>query len=323
MRAWAIKLGSGGVCVPFCEKHSIVGVGWHNVSATTLATADLASLRLHVGEVCRDAYGDDRRKISFASGQLYSFARVCAPGDFVIYYDPPKKHVRVARVTSDVAYRDFELSDRTDIWHYRKVELSPHAIPIVEFYGGLKGRLLGPRMSFWGLPDPDAVRVLFSGERVERATDPEIEAAYGALRDLLIRRAETLTADDWEWLVVDYFKAQGAHVDERRVGGSHAVIDLEARFDHGELGDQLWRVQVKRLRGPVDWPQIEEDWSHAGNDDFVFCYVSVSGFTPEARKREEEEEGLHLLEARDFVRFLLSGKLRPRLREKLRLPFGA
>ena len=47
--------------------------------------------------------------------------------------------------------------------------------------------------------------------------------------------------------------------------------------------------------------------------------MSVYGFTPEAEAKAEDE-GIRLLEARDFTRYLLSGKIRERLREKLALP---
>jgi predicted Mrr-cat superfamily restriction endonuclease len=320
MRAWAIKLGTAGICVPFCEKHGIIGVGWRSVDGAVLASSDRDGLHKHIAEACR-WYGGDRQKIGQAVGQLYRFARVCAVGDFVLYYDPPKKHVQVARVTSGPLFRDFETQDAIDIWHYRKVDLVCSPIPIVEFYGGIKGSLLGPKSSFWEIHDAEAVELLSLGKdpHTERAGDPELQATYATLRNLLVRRVEALDAQDWEWLVVDYFKAQGAHVDERHVGGSRAVLDLEARFDHGELEDEVWRVQVKRHKAPVTWEQIEKDRDHAGEDEFTFCYVSVLGFTDDARRRANEER-VQLREAGDFARFLLSGKLRPRLRERLKLP---
>src|ERR1019366_3525472 len=136
---------------------------------------------------------------------------------------------------------------------------------------------------------------------------------------LVVKRAEALDEKDWEWLVADYFKAQGAHVDERRVGGTGAVIDVEARFSRGELGEEVWRVQVKRYQDrQIDWPAIEKDFEHAG-EDAQFCFVSVYGFTPEARARAEAED-IRLMEAGDFTRFLLGGKIRDRLRQKLKLP---
>jgi hypothetical protein len=150
------------------------------------------------------------------------------------------------------------------------------------------------------------------------APDPDLEAAYRQLQTLVIRRAEALNEQDWEWLVVDYLKAQGAFVDERLVGGSRPIIDAEAVLDHGELGKEVWRVQVKRYQGrPVDWPEIEADYRNAG--DANFCYVSVFGFTEQARQSADDEE-IRLMEAGDFVRFLLGGKLRPRLPDKLRFP---
>lgn len=317
-RAWAIKLGSSGRCVPFCEKHGIVGVGWKDVDAAVLRGSDRDAIWAHVAKVCA-WYGGDRRAISAAAGQLYRFAQECQVGDYVLYYDPPRKHVRVGRIVSPLEYRTFDLADDNDIWHYRRVALSPTPIPILDFYGGLKGKLLGPRMSFWHLHDAEAAGLLFAEGRVERVTDPELSSAFSVLQDLLVARARALTAEDWEWLVVDYLKAQGAHVDERRVGGSRSIIDVEASFDHGEFGEELWRVQVKRYEGrAVDWPEIEGDYLHVG--DARFCFVSVFGFTELAIRRAAEED-VRLLEAGDFARFLLSGKLRTRLQERLRLPF--
>jgi hypothetical protein len=108
-------------------------------------------------------------------------------------------------------------------------------------------------------------------------------------------------------------------VDERKVGGAGAVIDVEARFPRGELGEEVWRVQVKRYQDKqIDWPAIEKDFQHAG-EDAKFCFVSVYGFTPEAEAKADEE-GIRLMEVGDFTRFLLSGKVRDRLREKLALP---
>ncbi len=320
-RAWAIKLGSAGRCVPFCERHGIVGVGWRHVDAEVLASADHGELWEHVRDQCA-WYGGDRRKIGVATGQLFRFARECREGDYIVYYDPPRKHVRIGRVASPIQFRDFELEppdSEIDIWHFRRVELAPEPIPVLDFYGGLKGKLLGPRLSFWELHDAEAVAMLFHEGRVERVSDPELQQSYEALRDLLVLRSQSLTAEDWEWLVVDYLKAQGAYVDERKVGGSRAVIDVEASFDHGELGEELWRIQVKRYEGrQVGWEEVEADFRHAG--EASFCYVSAFGFTDEARERADAE-GVRLLEAGDFARFLLSAKMRPRLREKLRLPF--
>ena len=321
-KAWAIKLGSAGICVPFCEKHGIVGVGWSTVDSKVLASADRDELWAHVAEVC-DWYEGDSRKIGSAAAQLYKFAQVCSVGDIVVYYDPPSKHVRICRVVSEILSRDFEPDVDIDIWHFRKVEYLGSPVPIVDFYGPLKGSVLGPRMSFWSLGDSAAALDLVArGEQpaLHEAPDDDLTAAYERLAQLICVRAQSLDASGWEMLVADYFKAQGAHVDALQVGGNQAVIDLEARLFHGELGDTVWRVQVKRYQDQaVDWPLIEKDWKHAG--DAEFCFVSVFGFTPEAR-RKADDVGVRLLEATDFTNFLLSGRVRPELRQKLRLPFG-
>ncbi|MEI6807584.1 MAG: restriction endonuclease [bacterium] len=317
-RAWAIKLGSGGCCVGFCERHKIVGLGWFDVDHTVLANAERSALARHVTDVCK-WYETDRQRGN-ATGQLYRFARNCSTGDYVVYYDPGKKHVRVCRVTSDVRRRDFDLSDKADIWHFRQVEYVGEPIPILDFYAVLKGRLLGPRMSFWELRPFDTVDKIARGEspNLTAVSDPELNLAYRNLRDLVSKRVEALNAEDWEWLAVDYFKAQGAHVDETKIGRNRPIIDAEALFYHGDVGEELWRIQVKRYQDrKVDWPEIERDLEKVG--EAKFCYVSAYGFTDTAREQAEENE-VKLLDASNFVSFLLSGKLRERIAAKLRLP---
>lgn len=320
-RAWAIKLGSGGRVVPFCEQHEIIGIGWHMIDLAVVARGSRDELVEHVRERCT-WYGTNR-EVGAAAGNLARFVRECSPGDYVLYYDPPNKHVVITRVVSDALYRDFELDDPVDVWHYRKVEYPVPPISILDFHGSIKGGLLGPRGTFWSL-DRSYVAIdhLAHGRDpgTEIAPDVEVTEAYDRLRSLVVTRAQALNDHDWEWLVVDYLKAQGAQVDERAVGGSRPIIDVEARFDHGELPEEVWRVQVKRYQNkPVDWPAIEHDASHVGGARF--CYVSVFGFTAQARERAAAED-IVLLEAGDFIRFLLGSKLRPELRAKLRLPFG-
>ena len=319
-RAWAIKLGSGGSAVDFCERHSIVGVGWEDVRPEIALLGGREELWKHLREVYpRDKVSD--RKIGSSVGQLFRFAHECSVGDYVLYYDPPRKWVRICRITSDCSYRDFNNEDATDVWYLRRVEHSLDPIPILDFYGGLKGKLLGPRMSFWQLHDSyDKIDALVRGLKPHllAAPDLELQGAYSRLRDLAVHRLEVLDERDWELLVVDYMKAQGAHVNESEIGGSRPIIDAEARFDHGEFGEEVWRIQVKRLQDQeIDWPQIEEDLNRVG--DARFCYVSAFGFTAQARQKAYEE-GVRLLEGRDFALFVLGNKVRADLQSKLLIP---
>ena len=93
-RAWGIKLGSGGICVPFCERYEIIGVGWPMVEPGLLARASRSELWEHVAKVCHEFYKTNST-IGAATGQLYRFGRECTEGDYVLYYDPPRKHVRI------------------------------------------------------------------------------------------------------------------------------------------------------------------------------------------------------------------------------------
>jgi len=293
-------------------------MGWQDIESSIAAHASFDELWKEMREVYSDRPDGT---ISMWTGQLYRFAQVCSSGDYVLYYDPPRKTVRVCRVTSEPFYRDFETDIELDVWHCRQVEYPVEPILILDFYGPLKGKLLGPRLGFWELRDCfETIDALAQGKRphVIAAPDAEIQTAYAHLRDLVTRRLEALDATDWESLVVDYLQAQGAHVNESEIGGSRPIIDVEARFDHGELGEEIWRVQVKRYQDQkVDWPQIESDLKLVGEPRF--CYVSAFGFTPEAREKADAKDVL-LLEGGDFALFVLGGKVRDSLKSKLSLP---
>lgn len=315
-RAWAIKLGSGGRCIPFCEQRQVVGLGWHMVDHGVLTSATQDDLWGHIRERCT-WYGSSAA-VSMARGQLWRFARECAVGDVVVYYDPTSKSAVFGRVTTPVVGRRSEDDGdpEVDIWFTRDVEIV-RTIPILNLHGTVKGRLLGPRMSFWALRPADLVHRLADGGS-ETECDEQVEKAFRDLVDVVVQRSMALNDRDWEFVVAEYFRAQGAHVPGR-VGGSQAVIDVEAQFPRGAIGVETWRLQVKRLTDqPVDWPMIVHDFERSGDCD-RFGYVSVFGFTEEARQGADQE-GIKLFEPRDFAMFLLSDRVGEHLRQRLGFP---
>jgi predicted Mrr-cat superfamily restriction endonuclease len=321
-RAWGIKLGSGGKGVAFCEEHQLVGVGWRNIDTELLVSASRGALAAHVRDTC-DWYKTAHQR-GRAAGALWRFARECAPGDYVVYYDPAGKRVRICRVLGAVERRSAE-GDKPDIWQTRRVEYPCPPIPVTDLPGSLYGRLLSPRGTFWEIRAHHVVEQLANGVPFSQivVADAGLSNVSSELAAQVVARLLELNPTDWEHLVADYFTAQGATI-EGRVGGSQAVIDLAATFSHGELGGERWLVQVKRFQDQkVGWPAVERDLMHAGEEgDHRFCYVSAFGFTAEARERGRKK--VHFMEAADFVPFLLGAKahqyLRPPLRTKLALP---
>jgi predicted Mrr-cat superfamily restriction endonuclease len=321
-KAWAIKLGSGGRCIPFCEKHGIVGVGWKRVAPVAVVSGSRAMLIRQLESI--SDYKGDEEKFGRWAGSLNRFGSECSEGDLVLYYDPSNKHVRICEAIGKPNYRDFDLAakdtynEEVDIWHCRKVRQTCEAIPIVDFYGAIKGKLLGPRGTFWQLHDLfELIQQIGLGIKpgLLMAKDSEIQEAKSKLEELITKRTETLNEHDWEILAADYFRAQGAAVDMNAIGGNQSVIDFEAIFDHGDVPESAWRVQVKRYQNrPVDRQDIKNFADRAGSTNL--CFVSVFGFTDEARKFADDED-IFLRQAEDFSSFILSGKLAESLKLKL------
>ncbi len=312
-QAWGIKLGSGGSAVEFCEARGIVGVGWGDVDLEVVEADDEGRLRHHL----KDVYGPGYP--SGWPGALRRFVNWCEVGDYVAYYVPQRKSFLISQVTGAAAKRTSELDNDIDIWITRDVE-TLRETPVVDFFAPLKGRILGPRMSFWQLHDEgETLATLASGGDPLRlgAPDPEVIAALQTLGDLATQRLHAFNDKDYELLTADYFRAQGAEIIGRV--GADAVIDVHARFSRGALGPDDWFVQVKRYQDrPIEVEPIEELVAHAGESGHL-CFVSAFGFTAEAR-RFADSANVYLLETSDFVPLALAGGLRPDLQRKLGLP---
>ena len=105
------------------------------VEAAKVAGATREELWSHVRATC--TFYAQPREVGKATGQLFRFGQECKQGDYILYYYPPQKCVRICRITSGPLYRDFEIDERTDIWHYRKVEYPVAPIPVLDLYGSL------------------------------------------------------------------------------------------------------------------------------------------------------------------------------------------
>lgn len=319
-RAWAIKLGSGGICIPFCEKKGIVGVGWEEVDLGVASSGDKDALRANLRAT--SYYKNNEAAVGRACGSLYRFCVECKIGDYILYYDPSGKKVRIAQVESEAKRRDFDLNDKTDIWIYREVSY-PDAvvsgIPIVSFDGTLKGSLLGPRGTFWSISF-DRVDMIAQGKRpnFKGATIEDMETTQSKLWELVKVRSSILNDSDWETLAADYFRELGAHVGN--VGGSQAVQDFEAIFCKGSQLEQKWRVQVKRYQDRVaTWSEIQNFIDKVDSETTNLCFVSVFGFEPEALQKADMKDGpmIKLLTLEDFYQFIVSGKYNSALAEKM------
>jgi hypothetical protein len=64
-----MKLGSGGRCVPFCEQHNVVGLGWEMVDPAILYKESRDKVSAHVKEVC--TWYKTARDVGIAVGQLW------------------------------------------------------------------------------------------------------------------------------------------------------------------------------------------------------------------------------------------------------------
>lgn len=332
-RTWAIKLGSRGELVPFCERRALVGLGWPNLRPDLALAGDRAALLRYVESRCDSgASAAQRRSIV---GQIQRFCIEAVMGDDVVYFDPARAQVVVATIESDVFVQDFGRPEVAHVWHWRRVVRRRAPLPIEELSASMQRRLRVPYISFWNLRSSDLVAraggstvaagvgrapaARSGASRVTTAPDPEIKEAYQRLEVLLVRRMAWLQDGDIEALAVDWVRARRGDVDERATSRGRQLIEIEATLPDDDGRRRTLQLLLKRYRGrPVNWPTIGRARAGAPRGS-ACCFVALGGFTPEATARAREE-GVALLEARDLVPLLLSGQIRDSLRQRLQIP---
>lgn len=307
MRTWGIRLGSGGCCIPFCEKHSIVGIGWQGVHFESVRDQNLKALR-------------ESGLNGHAIGTLSRFADV-EQGDYVLYYNPNNKMVTLAKITSDLKYRDFDVdNEAVDIWFFRKVEIC-RCIRVLDFDATLKWSVLGPRGSFWLIESQNKevshADLLAQNLDPHSQKDENIQCTYDMLRNAIKEKMEVLNEREFEILVADYMVFNGILVTGK-IGGNKPIIDVEGTGPFG----QLWRAQAKKENGQVSWDSVEAALQMAGGCNFI--YASFNGFTEEVRIKLEDVGDIgdvgdiRLIEADDFVDMIIAKKCREEIMNKIR-----
>lgn len=151
------------------------------------------------------------------------------------------------------------------------------------------------------------------------APDEKVVNTIRMLKDLIKERLLSLSHNEWELLCAEYFEFHGAKIDRsKKIGGSEPIIEFEANFHGKFIESKNWRVQVKDYKYQVDKPEIENYYRNIGNEGNL-CLLSVRGFTDKA-KEFAEESNIKLLEADDFVFFVLTNKIGNKLSKKLKIP---
>ncbi len=321
MKTWGIRLGSYGSQIDFCENQKIVGIGWNSVPAELMKSNNKDEIVQFLME-----FYPTRKKAGIAASQLTRFYHSINVGDYILYYNPPKKNVTIAKVESAASYRDFDLHKKdSDIWHYRKVSYPCPPIPITRFDAVLKWSLLGPKLSIWNIEqDSKRVDLLAQGLDPKQLEVPDIDIsnAHEKLSELISKRLQSLDEIDLELLVSDYFEFSGLKVIGS-VGGNRTLIDVEGQLGCGAF-EERWVAQVKRRQNSkIDWPEIVDYFEKSDYDNF--CFVSLFGFTDRAH---EENDNFHdddknrlsnivLLEAKDFVDMVITRKCSEKILKKI------
>jgi predicted Mrr-cat superfamily restriction endonuclease len=330
--SWGLRLGSGGKFVDYCQnkKPPIIGIGWKDVPHEIAMINNWTKLRNEVKKIYKDVYEwDNEHSISSATTQIFYFHSIMRIGDLVWYYNPRTGSLFLTKITSEAKFRNFDLDKSDiDIWHYREVEKA-REFAVDQVPGDLYASIRHPKQTVWNMEWATEVSEEFWSEKRKLSLEKEkkdIESAYKSLLDLIVKNIKQLNENDWEKLIAEYFKVQGGKIIGA-IGGSRPIIDVEAEFNIGLLPPVTWKAQVKRYndKQKVDWPEIQSYLNYCRPGEY-FVFVSVSGFTLEAKNESNNEKlqiPVYLLEPEDIARFILKyhDKISIEMKDKINLPF--
>ena len=324
---WVVRAGRD--IQELVEPRSLIGIGWSEVGDLgALSPEDIK------GKV-RATYPDDNaHQVSKSAGQLRRFSRDIAIDDIVLTPITSTRQALIGKVTGH--YQHNPSAETECLTNTRSVEWIRTDVLRDDLPTELR-LSLGALMTVFSVNDhADEIERVIEGEtdaaptrqiqdddgdtpsNVEEESDVEyFDAVEAYARERVLERLYAFDPYDFEDVVRDVLQAMGFTVRGHGRGPDRGV-DLVATPDPLGFGEPRIKVQVKRWRGAVGRPDVQQ-LAGTLSDGEKGLFVSLGDFTAEARGASSNT--MTLIDGNAFVDLLLDhyAGLSPETRTRLPL----
>lgn len=289
--------------------NGFISIGWRELGDLSAIPPDREAFKAAISTTFPDAKAGS---IPVQAGVLYRFVHDLNEGDLVVYPSKADRTINLGRVTGPYQHRPDQMSEypncRPVQWlrHIPREDFSQAALYEIgsfislfrvkghadEFLSALEGR--EPRASAQ-LPDDDE----------DNADDASVTQAVSyqaeeTTQDFIIRQLKTgIDAYQFEEFVAHLLVCMGyfARVTAKSADGG---VDVIAHRDELGFEPPIIKVQCKQVTDTVGSPGVQQLMGSIAEGEHAL-FVTLGGYTKEARAYERSKAALRLLDGPQLV----------------------
>ena len=300
---WGIHAGRTGEASSLFLDGGFEALGWHEMPDLSTLPSDREAYK----DALRERYPTAKKgAIPVWAGQLFRFISEVVDGDLVVYPSKADRIVHIGRILGPYRYVP---SPGDDYAHRRPVEWLK-SLPRTAFTQGALYEI-GSALSFFQVKNyADEFMAALSGRELETASGEDETVALVAeeiettTRDFIIKQfSRELKGHPFAQFVADLLEAMGYRTRVSAPGPDQGV-DIVAHRDHLGIEPPIIKVEVKSGAGSIGEPEVARLFGAVASGEFGL-FVTISNFTPQARRFAAAKANLRLIDGDEVVRLTL------------------
>lgn len=322
--AWVVRAGNDNTLADSLTGKKAIAIGWHEMGdLSTLKTREEFALRM------QEAFPEDESKfrLSVNTGQVYRFARVIKPGDYLLTYLKASREIMIGVVVGEYEYNPGLFEARYP--QIRRVEWL-HTVSRDDFSPSARNTL-GSTLTVFLVDnlldeihqlaqssDPETGRT--APELDEDEEPPFFQEVRAKAEELISDLVSKLDPYDFQDLVAAVLHAMGFQSVSVPPGPDKG-IDIIAHPDAFGFEGPRIKAQVKHRKDKTTGPEMRSfvGAMHAGDNGL---FVSTGGFTKDAEQAAESSiHPVKTLDRDQFIQLMLEHyeALEPEFKAKIPL----
>lgn len=313
---WGLHMAEINAFAPI--QHGFAAIGWEEMGDLSAIGASRDAFKARFQEV----YPEEKAgAIPVKAGVLYRFACEISVGDLIIYPSKPDRMVNIGLVESAYAYSPLQFPIYP---HRRKVKWLAH-VPRAVFSQSALHEIGSAVTLFQVTSHAEEFRAVLEGkstgaEDVDEESAGEVSSQVEEnTEDFIIKRLKSkLTPYEFEHFTAHLLTCMGYHARATQAS-SDGGIDVIAHKDELGFEPPIIKVQCKQTLDQVGRPAVQQLHGAIEMGEHGL-FITLGGFSSDARVFERSKPNLRLIDGEDLVRLIYAHYERFDPRYKILLP---
>jgi restriction system protein len=297
---WGIHGGSTGNADSLFQKNSVVALGWSKAGDLAKLKPDRGAFRAKIAETYPEAKPG---AIPNWAGQLFRFAHVMKPSDFVVYPSRQSREVQIGRVEGP-----YQFGTDESYPHQRSVKWLK-SFPRTRFSQAALYEI-GSALAFFQVSNyaDEFISAVEGAPAVKQPSKdetlgPVVQDIEETTRDFVLKQlAQELKGYPFQEFIAHLMQAMG-YRSRISPEGPDEGVDIIAHKDELGFEPPIVKVQVKSTEGNVGDPDVSRFYGKVAPGEFGL-FITLGKFTGQAKSFERSKSNLRLVDGTELVNLI-------------------